>query len=116
MTKHKVVDLVRHETHLRRGARHMPDGDRPSRNNATSGSHRLIDVADDTVAPEQAIVLAEECRCRLERLEPELQSLALAKMEGYHNDEIARRLQCSVRTIERRLHQIRDIWKADRIL
>jgi DNA-binding CsgD family transcriptional regulator len=35
-------------------------------------------------------------------------------MEGYENDEIARRLGCGVRTVERKLGVIRAIWQADR--
>jgi DNA-directed RNA polymerase specialized sigma24 family protein len=49
----------------------------------------------------------------LAQLEPELQQVALAKMDGYNNDEIARQLDCSIRTIERRLHLIRSIWERD---
>ena len=37
----------------------------------------------------------------------ELKELALAKMEGYTNVEIATRLNCSERTIERRIKLIR---------
>jgi len=38
----------------------------------------------------------------------QLQDLAGAKLEGYSNAEIAERLGCSERTIERRLHLIRE--------
>ena len=40
----------------------------------------------------------------------DLRALAIAKMEGYTNQEIAERLDCSLRTVERRLHLIRKKW------
>jgi DNA-directed RNA polymerase specialized sigma24 family protein len=38
-----------------------------------------------------------------------------AKMEGYTNAEIAQRLACSLRTVERRLELIRNTWQAERV-
>ena len=37
-----------------------------------------------------------------------LRELAVAKLEGYSNAELAQRFACSERTIERRLHLIRE--------
>ena len=73
----------------------------------------LADIPDDALGPEMANLLMEECRRLLAQLEPALQQIALAKMDGYHNEEIAHQLDCSVRTIERRLHLIRKIWERD---
>jgi DNA-directed RNA polymerase specialized sigma24 family protein len=69
-------------------------------------------VLDDAPTPEFAALMAEQCRFLLQRLDdPGLQSLAIAKMEGLTNDEIAVQHSCSVRTVERRLRLIRDIWR-----
>jgi len=38
----------------------------------------------------------------------QLRDLAGAKLEGYSNAELALRFDCSERTIERRLHLIRE--------
>jgi DNA-directed RNA polymerase specialized sigma24 family protein len=38
----------------------------------------------------------------------QLRDLAGAKLEGYSNAELATRFECSERTIERRLHLIRE--------
>jgi DNA-directed RNA polymerase specialized sigma24 family protein len=38
----------------------------------------------------------------------QLRDLAGAKLEGYSNAELAERFECSERTIERRLHLIRE--------
>ena len=55
-------------------------------------------------------MVAENCACLLERLEPPLQQIAQLRLEGYANIEIAARLDCALRTVERRLDVIRRIW------
>jgi DNA-directed RNA polymerase specialized sigma24 family protein len=47
----------------------------------------------------------------LGRLEPKLRTVALLKLEGYTNDEIAQRQQRSVKTVERYLKMIRHEWR-----
>jgi RNA polymerase sigma factor (sigma-70 family) len=64
--------------------------------------------------PELAAEMAEEYRRLLDRLgDPQLQAVALWKVEGYSNEEIARRLGCVVRSVERKLHRIRRLWEED---
>jgi DNA-directed RNA polymerase specialized sigma24 family protein len=66
-------------------------------------------------SPELAAQFAEECRRLLARLDnAALQALALLKMEGYTNDQLASRLGCGLRTIERKLRLIRQIWGQER--
>jgi RNA polymerase sigma factor (sigma-70 family) len=62
--------------------------------------------------PEQAAELADECRRLLDLLDdPQLRQIALWKVEGYTNEEIAARLDCVPRTIERKVGRIRLLWK-----
>ena len=62
-------------------------------------------------SPEFAALLADECRGRLRSLPDEsLRSVAVLKMEGYGNEEIAARLGCGARTIARKLKIIRKVW------
>ena len=58
-----------------------------------------------------AAELAEESN-RLLSLLPDdsIRELALLKMEGFSNKEVADKLQCGLRTVERRLRLIRQIW------
>jgi DNA-directed RNA polymerase specialized sigma24 family protein len=50
----------------------------------------------------------------LERLDDtELCSIALLKMEGYSNREIAEKLSYTSRTVERRLRLIRALWEEE---
>jgi RNA polymerase sigma factor (sigma-70 family) len=62
--------------------------------------------------PEEAAEMADECRRLLDSLpEPELRQIALWKVEGCTNEEIAARLDCVPRTIERKVSRIRLLWK-----
>jgi DNA-directed RNA polymerase specialized sigma24 family protein len=62
--------------------------------------------------PDEAALVADECRRLLDLLkEPELRQIALWKVEGYTHEEIAARLDCVPRTIERKVSRIRLLWK-----
>jgi RNA polymerase sigma factor (sigma-70 family) len=64
--------------------------------------------------PEEAAATADECRRLLEALEdPELRQVALWKVEGYTNEEIAARLDCVPRSVERKVRRIRLLWKRE---
>jgi DNA-directed RNA polymerase specialized sigma24 family protein len=77
--------------------------------------HQEFDLAQtigDEPTPEFAAIMADECRRLLGLLDdPELAALALAKMEGYRNREIADQRGVAERTIERQLKLIRIIWE-----
>ena len=45
----------------------------------------------------------------------QLRTIALLKLEGHTNDEIAARIGRSVPTVERRLRLIRQTWKEERV-
>jgi RNA polymerase sigma factor (sigma-70 family) len=85
--------------------------------------HRPGEVADDQEVerllareptPEEAAETADECRRLLDLLaEPELRQIALWKVEGYTNEEIAARLDCVPRTVERKVSRIRLLWKQE---
>jgi len=70
----------------------------------------LMDASEPT--PEDAAALNEELERRLRALgDPALRRIALRKLEGYTNQEIARELDnCTERTIERKLARIRTKW------
>jgi DNA-directed RNA polymerase specialized sigma24 family protein len=69
-----------------------------------------MDASEPT--PEDAAALNEELQKRLRALgDPVLRRIALRKLEGYTNKEIARELDnCTERTIERKLARIRTKW------
>ncbi len=69
------------------------------------------EIADPGPTPEFAAQVVDEFRDLLRRLgDDSLVSVALAKMEGYSNRQIADRLGCIEQTVERKLRSIRRIW------
>jgi RNA polymerase sigma factor (sigma-70 family) len=62
-------------------------------------------------SPAEAAVLKEALERRLAALaDPDLREIALWRLEGYTNREIAAQRKCTERSIERRLERIRDKW------
>ena len=63
-------------------------------------------------SPETAVAVSEACEHLLSLLKDEMQrSVALLKMQGYTSEEIADQLDCTTRTVERKLAAIRDRWQ-----
>jgi RNA polymerase sigma factor (sigma-70 family) len=78
----------------------------------TPGDHDVEQLLSRAPTPEQAAEMADECQRLLDLLdEPELRQIALWKVEGYTHDEIAAKLGCVSRTIERKIWRIRLLWK-----
>lgn len=76
-----------------------------------SDSELLQELICEEPRPEVAAELTEQVERLLAALEHEdLRSIALWKMEGFTNEEIAVRLNRSLATVERKLRTIRSIW------
>jgi RNA polymerase sigma factor (sigma-70 family) len=76
------------------------------------GDHDLEQLLTREPTPEEAAATADECRRLLDMLkEPELRQVALWKVEGHTNEEIAARLDCVSRTVERKVRRIKTLWK-----
>jgi len=107
LTARKACRLIQHERRQKRGGgavRHLSA--------FADEEGEVAEVIGSEPTPQFAAQVAEECRLRLEALgDDELRAVALAKMEGYSNEEIARQRGCVVRTIERRLRIIRSLWE-----
>src|SRR5262249_3964595 len=100
LTVRKARPLLRGEGRKKRGGGVAPGG-------AGVGG-----VRGREPTPEFAAQVADECRRLLGLLgDADLKQVAVAKMEGYSNDEIARRLGCAPRSVGRRLQVIRTLWE-----
>jgi RNA polymerase sigma factor (sigma-70 family) len=103
LTVRKAIDFRKREKARKRGG-HMKRLD----------AEVLADFINREPTPTLAAELTDELRCRLEALdERELQAVAMAKMEGYTNEEIAGQLGRSTATVERKLRLIRKAWERD---
>jgi DNA-directed RNA polymerase specialized sigma24 family protein len=95
LTARKVVDYHKYEGRWkRRGSVELPN-----------------EVPSTTADPAAVTLAADEVRALFERLpNDEVREIARLKLDGYSSDEIADRLGCIVRTVNRRLALIRSIW------
>jgi DNA-directed RNA polymerase specialized sigma24 family protein len=104
ITVRKALSLVRHEGRASRGrGRVLSLSDLPA-----PEVDRLVGGGP---TPDLAAQMTEECRRLLDVLDDDtLRSVALWKMEGYTDQEIADRLGCIRQTVGRKLKLIRELW------
>lgn len=101
LTARKAADLVQHEQRLKR----------ERTNTKAAREIEWDEIVGNEPTPEFAALVAEEYQRLLDQLGNDtLRTLALWKLEGYTNEEIAGRLGCTSRTVERKLRVIRSIW------
>jgi RNA polymerase sigma factor (sigma-70 family) len=111
ITLHKVQKLIKqHEARKRHPAR-GPDATPSPSTDTLVGDSIMQWVADRHPPPDLEVLAKDAIERLLRRLgNAQLRSIAVWKWEGYTNDEIAARLGCKTRTIERKLRLIRTIW------
>lgn len=99
LTTRKAVDRYRTAAARKRGP------------GAAAPLHEGIAAAPGP-GPDLAALLADEIRTLFRLLDHEpLRVVAELKLNGLSNEEIARELGCTVRTVTRRIGLIRDIWR-----
>jgi len=110
LTERKVVDQVRRQfSRKRRGE--VGESALLFHQDVGSCMGGLNDVMAREPSPEFAAEVAEEMERRLGQLQnEELRRIAVLKLEGRTNSEIAKELGCVTRTVERRLELIRNLW------
>jgi DNA-directed RNA polymerase specialized sigma24 family protein len=114
ITDRKAIDLVQHERRARRGGGQVLDEGALAGANSSAEASPLHGIADREPSPEFAAQLAEECQRLLACLDDdELRAVALWKLEGYTIEEIAAKLGCVPRTVDRRLRLIRSTWEKE---
>src|SRR6516165_3616524 len=101
LTARKTIDHHKHNVRQKRGGAIT----------ATSDETLMADIIGAEPDPGFAVSIADEFRSLLGKLpDDEMRSIALSKLEGCSNEEIAGQLNCTVRTVGRRLSVIRDLW------
>jgi DNA-directed RNA polymerase specialized sigma24 family protein len=113
ITARKALQLLRRHGRQKRGGGAVR-GDSAFRDGPGGGEDEtgLDQVVGSEPTPEFAAQMAEECQRLLGQLgEGDLREVAVWKMEGYSNEEIAAKLGCVPRTVERKLALIRTLWE-----
>jgi DNA-directed RNA polymerase specialized sigma24 family protein len=115
ITVRKAIKLAQHERRQKRGGGAVRgDSAFAGAPDDPDGRPGWDEVLGREPSPALACQVAEECRRLLDLLSEEsLRQVARWKMEGCTNSEIAARLGCIERTVERKLHTIRRIWEQD---
>jgi RNA polymerase sigma factor (sigma-70 family) len=114
ITAHKALDQIAHERSKRQGGGTVPAESPMYSEGAEWDDAALAEVVGEEPTPEFAAQVAEQYQRLLDLLgEESLRRVAVWKMEGLTNDEIAERLDCSRRTVARKLDTIRIIWSKE---
>ena len=109
LTARKVINLVRAEARAKRGGGRVRHASAVA---ADRDEDAFAAVMGREPTPELAAGVADECRRLLDGLgDAGLRAVAVAKMEGYTNAEIAEQRGVSMATIERKLRLIRKAWE-----
>ena len=110
MTNHKAVDAARREKQQKRGAGRVLGGSVLER----TGYHGAKPMSSQEASPELLAMLAEEHRRLMTLLNDDcLRQIAVWKLEGYKNEDIAARLGVTCRSVERKLQRIRRRWSRE---
>ncbi|MDZ4850220.1 MAG: ECF-type sigma factor [Pirellulaceae bacterium] len=111
ITRCKVVSHKRHELRQKRGGgRVLLATDVRAWQNE---SFNLDDIADGEPTPDLMISLKDACNFLISEMlrDEKTRAIAILKLEGLTNKEIAERLNTVSRTVERKLKLIRSAWE-----
>lgn len=113
LTDRKAVNQQRHELAKKRGGgRVRGDSALVKRGRSVSDQSGVVQLTDNQPTPEFAAECSEQIALLMASLDGDLlRRIAIYKMEGYTNEELARKLNTSPRTIERKLRLIRQTWE-----
>ena len=110
MTARKAATVVEKQKAKNRGGGNVR-GESVLQGPDTPAAAGFDRFAGASSTPDFIAQLAQELRRQIEKLSDDvLQQVARFKMEGYTNDEIAETLGTTTRTVERKLHRIRELW------
>jgi RNA polymerase sigma factor (sigma-70 family) len=111
ITARKALDQIAHQHTKRQGGCAVQGESGISPGGPERDDAAIDRIVGDEPTPEFAAQVAEQYQRLLERLGDEsLRRIAVWKMEGYTNDEIAAKLDRSKRTVTLKLEAIRMIW------
>ncbi len=109
ITTRKSIDLIHHEGRERRDWRRLQE-------NSPEAGSLLPTLLGREPSPDFAAEVAEQCQRLLGLLpDDQLRQIALRKLEGHTNAEIADQIKRPEVTVERRLALIRKYWAGESV-
>jgi DNA-directed RNA polymerase specialized sigma24 family protein len=113
LASRKAVDQIRQNVSQKRGGGTVRGDSIVMSNGADEpGGFEVFLSAAPT--PEMIVTVEEQCQRMLDQLPDDaLRELAQLRLEGYSNEELAERTGLSLRSIERKLAMIRDVWSGN---
>jgi RNA polymerase sigma factor (sigma-70 family) len=113
ITVRKAIDTIRQQSRQKRGGGQVL-GESALLVGAGTEGEGLAEVLSREPTPDEVAGFAENYHRFLARLqEPPLRTIALRRLEGQTTREIARALDVSTKTVERKLQLIRAIWSEE---
>ncbi len=95
----------------RRSANRQKRGGGAERGESGFGDAGINAVKDNQLAPDVLVEVSESCDQLLNAIPDQtMKTIVLLKFQGATNGEIADQLECTRRTVERKLERIRRIW------
>jgi RNA polymerase sigma factor (sigma-70 family) len=114
ITACKAVDQINRHRRKKRRPRNAARVQGESAFGALEGEGGIAQVVGDEPTPAFAAQVAEEYGQLLSALSnADHRQVAVWKLEGCSNEEIAAKLGCVVRSVERKLQLIRNVWAKD---
>jgi DNA-directed RNA polymerase specialized sigma24 family protein len=115
ITERKAIDQAQHARRQKRGGGKFVGTLGPADVDEEEGVVARVVSREPT--PEFAAMMADQCRGLLGRLRDDsLRAVALLRLEGFTNEEVAERLGCSLRTVARKMELIRRSWASEETL
>ena len=112
LTKQKIAKHVRRNQAQKRGSGSLRGESifyRPDQEGLAPG---LDGIANQLAGVSEEIVHSEDFDQLLQTLDNDhLREIAVFKLDGFSHEEIAERMQMSVRSVGRKLDVIRDLWR-----
>ncbi len=113
IAQRKASGYIRHQTRQKRGGGQTGGESTFLHGEGDDAYGGIDDVADPAQSPAMVAEFENSCQHLLDQLDDDvLRTVALLRLEGYSVSEIATRLDCAKRSIERRLNLIRTIWQS----
>jgi DNA-directed RNA polymerase specialized sigma24 family protein len=112
ITARKAANQRRHERQLKRGGGRLVAA--ADLGGGASENDAIAQVPANDLGPEFTATVVDEIRRLFGSLDAaSSRVVALLRMEGFSNEEIASSLDCSLRSVERTMQSIRDAWERD---